>query len=284
MSQERHEIAIVTDSTSDLPVEVLERYDIHVVPLYVLWGGQQLREGVDIDEDTFYRRIRTDPEHPTTSQPTPADFVNVLRRIDAKQVVIITIASALSGTYNSAIAARDSVDIPVRVIDSYAVSLAMGWQVLAAARARERGGDLDAIIAEAQRVRGRLLTYFTVDTLEYLHRGGRIGGAARLLGTALQLKPLLTVDTTTGRVDAVERIRTRKRAMARLLEVISEGADRSRPIHVGVLHAAAPEDAAYLAEQMQTTYDVEELLVQQLTPVLGIHGGPGLVGISAWQG
>jgi len=284
MSQERHEIAIVTDSTSDLPVEVLERYDIHVAPLYVLWGGQQLREGVDIDEDTFYRRIRTDPEHPTTSQPTPADFVNVLRRIDAKQVVIITIASALSGTYNSAIAARDSVDIPVRVIDSYAVSLAMGWQVLAAARARERGGDLDAIIAEAQRVRGRLLTYFTVDTLEYLHRGGRIGGAARLLGTALQLKPLLTVDTTTGRVDAVERIRTRKRAMARLLEVISEGADRSRPIHVGVLHAAAPEDAAYLAEQMQTTYDVEELLVQQLTPVLGIHGGPGLVGISAWQG
>lgn len=280
MSQERADIAIITDSTSDLPEEALARHGITVVPLYILWGGEQLREGVDIDHETFYRRIEGDPEHPSTSQPTPADFVRAIEATGARQVVIVTISSALSGTYNSATAAREHFPFPIRVIDSRSVSMGLGWQVLAAARARDEGQDLDGIVAAARRARESVRTYFTVATLEYLHRGGRIGGAARLLGTALQLKPLLAVDTGTGRIEAVERTRTRKRALARVVEIALQGLDRDRPLRVAAMHAAARADAEHLAAEVGSAAAVEELLIRELTPVLGTHGGPGLVGLA----
>lgn len=280
MSQERADIAIITDSTSDLPEETLARHGITVVPLYILWGGEQLREGVDIDHETFYRRIEGDPEHPSTSQPTPADFVRAIEATRAGQVVIVTISSALSGTYNSATAAREHFRFPIRVIDSRSVSMGLGWQVLAAARARDEGQDLDGIVAAARRARESVRTYFTVATLEYLHRGGRIGGAARLLGTALQLKPLLAVDTGTGRIEAVERTRTRKRALARVVEIALQGLDRDRPLRVAAMHAAARADAEHLAAEVRSAATVEELLIRELTPVLGTHGGPGLVGLA----
>lgn len=283
MSEHEPSIAIMTDSTSDLPVELVQQYGIHIVPLYVLWGDEQLREGVDILPKEFYRRIRTDPVLPTTSQPTPGDFIQAIKATGASAVVIITISSEMSGTYASAIAAQQQLDIPVRVLDSRGVSMALGWQVVAAARAKERGEDLDAIVAAAQQARGQIHTYFTVETLEYLYKGGRIGGASHLIGTVLQLKPLLAVDTSTGQVEAVERIRSRKRALQRIVEVLLERVDVARPLSVVVLEGDAPEEAAYLEGQVRSACEIGELYTQQITPVVGTHAGPGVVGLSAWQ-
>lgn len=283
MSELMHDVTLITDSTCDIPNELLERYGIITVPLYVLWGAEQLRDGVDLDRDTFYARLPRDPIHPKTSQPTPADFAQTIRACGAREALIITISGQLSGTLASANGARELVDVPVHTLDSYSTSMGLGWQVLAAARARENGGDLPAMIAAAQDVRSRLSTLFTVDTLDYLYRGGRIGGATRFLGTALQLKPLLQVDSVSGRVDAVERIRSRKRALQRVIEATFERVSAARPLHVAVIHAGADEDAQLLHDQVLEQYQPQELIISCMGPVLGIHGGPGLAGMAVYS-
>jgi DegV family protein with EDD domain len=247
----------------------------------MVWGMEELRDGIDIDNVTFYSRLPQDPVHPKTSQPTPHDFVKVIENIDADEIVIITLSSQLSGTYESACMARDKVDVPVHVFDSRSVSMGLGFEVLAAARAREQGGDAEAMLAAAERVRQGLSVLFTVDTLDYLHKGGRIGGAARLMGTALQLKPMLAIDNETGLVDAVERIRTRKKALRRVLEATFERVDPSKPMRVGVYHGAALDDAQAFYDEIKAEFNPVELLIGEITPVLGVHGGPGIVGIGA---
>jgi len=282
MSENTHRVALITDSTADIPPELAAKYGIIVQPLYVVWSGETLRDGVDITNAAFYERIQRDPEHPKTSQPTPTDFSRLVLACGCQEALIITISAALSGTANSALQAAQVADIPVRVEDSRSVSMGLGWQVLAAAHAREAGGDLDAMVSAARAVRDKQRAIFTVDTLEFLHRGGRIGGAARFLGTVLQLKPVLAIDSATGRVEAVERARTRRKAVKRVIEIAFEGIEPSRPLHVAVVHAAASEDAkALLAEILAQRTPVEHL-VGELGPVLGIHGGPGLVGICVY--
>jgi DegV family protein with EDD domain len=283
MTNRGQNIAIVTDSTCDLPVELVEKHHLTIVPLYVLWGDEQLIDGVDIDPETFFARLPEDPIHPQTSQPTPGDFVRAIEGLEAREVFIITLSKALSGTYESACQAREEVDVPVHVVDSYSLSLGLGWQVLAAARARDKGADIEGMIAAAQHVRERTSLLLTVDTLEYLHRGGRIGGAAKLLGSMVQLKPLLEIDHTTGMIDAVEKIRTRKRAMRRLMDETFQRLDPCRPTHAGVLHGAAPADARLLLHQILDRCECVEPLVAAITPVLGVHGGPGVVGIAAYN-
>ncbi|NLG50139.1 MAG: DegV family protein [Chloroflexi bacterium] len=276
-------IAIITDSTSDLPAEIVERYGIIVVPLYVVWGEEQLRDGVDIDHATFYARLPDDPIHPKTSQPSPQDFAQAIEQSGADEAVILTISSALSGTMNAAEGARALVDVPVHVVDSRAVSMGLGWQVIMAARALERGGDAQAMIAAAASVRERLTMRFVLDTLEYLHRGGRIGGAARFLGTMLQLKPLLAIDQKSGMIEAVERTRTRQRAVRRLLEVAFERIDLQQPIRVAVLHTACLDEMLALRDEIADRYHPVEILCSELGPVLGVHGGAGLLGIGVFN-
>jgi DegV family protein with EDD domain len=283
MDKKARELAIVTDSTCDIPPSLIEKYGITVVPLYVIWGQEELVDGVDIDCATFYARLATDPIHPKTSQPTPGDFVRTIEAIEAQEVVVITLSRPLSGTYESASQAAEMLDVPVHVVDSYSLSIGLGWQVLAAARAREAGAGVKGMIAAADRVRERLSLLLTVETLEYLHRGGRIGGAAKFLGSVVQLKPLLGVDHTTGTLTAVEKIRTRKRALQRLVDETFRRVDLAKPMRVGILHAAALEDAQLLAEQIQSQVDPLEMITTEITPVLGVHGGPGVVGICAYN-
>ncbi len=277
-----YRIAIMTDSTSDLPADLAQEHDIHVIPLYVLWDGEQLRDGVDIDNATFYNRLPKDPAHPTTSQPTPADFVKAIESIDADEVVVICISEKLSGTIASANAAKSMLDKPLHVIDSGSVSMGLGWQVLAAARARDQGGSVQEIIAAVEEVRSKLEVVFTVETLEFLHRGGRIGGAAKLLGTALQLKPLLTIRTEEGVVESLDKVRTRKRSLNRVVEIISERLDTSRPIHAAVIHSEAKAEAESLLQELRSRLGNAELVISTITPVVGTHGGPGVVGIAAY--
>ncbi len=277
-----HRIAILTDSTSDLPADLVQEHDIHVIPLYVLWNGEQLRDGVDIDHATFYARLPNDPAHPTTSQPTPADFVNMIESIDADEVVAICISEKLSGTVASANAAKGMIERPLHVIDSGSVSMGLGWQALAAARARDEGATAQEIIAAVEEVRSKIEVVFTVETLEFLHRGGRIGGAAKLLGTALQLKPLLTIRTSEGIVESLEKVRTRKRSLSRVVEYISENIDLGRPMHAAVMHAEAQDEAEALLQELRSRVGNAELLIANVTPVVGTHGGPRVIGIAAY--
>ncbi|MGD2148314.1 MAG: DegV family protein [Anaerolineae bacterium] len=276
-------VAIMTDSTCDLPAELLEEYGITAVPLYILWGDEQLVDGRDIDADTFYARLPDDPHHPTTSQPTPADFVKALADVEEEDVVIITLSKALSGTYESAVKAAEEVDHRLHVMDSRSLSLGLGWQVLAAARAREKGAGVDGILAAAKRVRDTSILLLTLETLEYLHRGGRIGAVSKLLGSAIQLKPVLEIDHATGVLEPVAKIRTRKRAVRRVVEEAFERVDPCKPVRVAIIHGAAPDDAERLRREVEAICQPLEIIIGQITPVLGVHGGPGALGLLAFN-
>ena len=283
MSEHAKDIAVITDSTCDIPPDLVQKHRIVVVPLYVLWGKEELLDGQDIDNPTFYARLVKDPIHPKTSQPTPADFVRAIEGTGAREVVVITISRELSGSYDSAHQAAEEVDVPVHVVNSYSLSMGLGWQVLAAARERDSGSGVERIIAAAERVREKLSLLLTVDTLEYLHRGGRIGGAAKLLGSVIQLKPLLGINHTTGTLEAVEKIRTRAKALQRVVEETFRRLDPARPMRVAIVHAAALEDAKRLLVEIREKHKPLETFINEITPVLGVHGGPGLVGICAYN-
>jgi DegV family protein with EDD domain len=285
MSEHTHRIAIVTDSTCDIPPDLLDEHHIIVVPQYLIWGEEELRDMYDIDNETFYARLKTDPVHPQTTYASAAALARIVREFapDAAEAVIVTVSSQLSGTMNSAYGARNLLDIPLHVVDSLSASMGLGWQVLAAARARDRGEDVEAILAEIRRVRERLSVFFVVDTLEYLHKGGRVSGLARFVGSAIQLKPLLVVDTATGRIDLCERVRTREQALHRLVEATFERVDTGQPLHVAVLHGAALDDARTVHDEIEDRYHPDELLFGQTTPIIGVHGGPGIVALCAYN-
>jgi DegV family protein with EDD domain len=284
MSSRANHVAIITDSTCDIPTALAAAHNIIVIPQYLVWGAEELRDGLDIDNAGFFTRLSRDPVHPKTSQPTPSDFAELIRGSGAREAVIITISRQLSGTFDSAHAAQDLVALPLYVVDSSSVSIGLGWQVLAAARVRDQGGSIGDIIAAVEHMRRRIgRFFFTVDTLEFLNRGGRVGGAATIVGTALQLKPMLVLDHSTGRVESGDRTRTRARALRRIIDATFEQADMSRPLHIAVMHGAAPEDARLLIEEVRARCEPVELLTGEVSPIIGVHAGPGVIGVGAYN-
>jgi DegV family protein with EDD domain len=272
-----HPISIITDSTCDIPAEWRQQYDITVIPLTIVFGEQTYLDGVDLQARDFYARLGTDPHHPTTSQPTASAFLEAYGRLaeqGATQIVVFTISSAMSGTINSARSAALESPAPVEVVDSKTNSMGLGWQVIAAARVRDNGGTLEQILAAARRVREREAYYISLDTIEYLAKGGRIAGAARFLNTVLQIKPMIYVNTETGAVGAGLPSRSRKTAVEALYKEFFKHIDTSRPMHITVLHNATDEEAAALAERVQQEYHPAELFINLVSPILGVHTGP----------
>lgn len=279
-------ISLVTDSTCDLPQELRERYAISVVPLSIIWGSEHLLEGIDILPEDFYRRLISDEVYPTTSQPTPKDFLDtyeILRRNGAEQIIVITISSAMSGTHESARLASAMTDIPVHIVDSKSNSMSLGWQVLAAARAREAGGDVDAMIAAANDVRKSIVFLISLDTIEYLYKGGRIGGASKFIGTLLNFKPQITVNHKTGEVEAVKRTRTRKKSLKALYHDFFAQFDINKKIRIAVLHNAALSDAKEIAARIQSDFSPVELIISIVSPVLGVHTGPRAISLCGYM-
>ncbi len=278
-------IRIVTDSTADLPDSLVKRHGIGVVPLTVFFGDDAYRDGVDLSSGDFYRRLVTDQRHPHTSQPSPAAFEEQYRRLAAEganRVLVFCLSSRLSGTYQSAVMAAQMVDIHVDVVDTEQASLSMGWMVAAAAQAIEAGAGADEVIAWAEDCKKRTSLLFVVDTLEYLQRNGRIGKASALLGTLLSVKPILSL--ADGVVTPVDKVRGSSKAIARMVEIASERHGMQKRLHVGILHAAAPEQAARLAETIQQSLHPDEMLISEIGPVLGAHVGPGAVGVAVVLG
>ena len=274
-------IAVVTDSTSDIPRHLVEELGIHVVPQILIMGDRTWLDGIDIDPPAFYELLRTSPDFPSSSQPSVVNFQEVFTGLsqDADGIIAVLISDELSGTLNSAyMAAENLPDLPLEIIDTRSVSIQLGFIVLEVARAVAAGADLQTAADLARSLIGRVHVYFVVDTLEYLHRGGRIGAAARLFGTALNLKPILTIQD--GIVTPVTKVRSRRKAIETLFQVIEEqvaGADR---VHMAVLHVAAPEEAASLAEKVEARFQPVEMIHAECGPVVGAHAGPGTLGIA----
>lgn len=280
-----HKIAIITDSTSDLPEDLRAQYDIRIVPLFVIWGKEQLRDKIDISADAFYARLPNDPIHPKTSQPAPGDFLAAYEtaKIDgAQEIVVLTISSAISGTYQSAKQAADLIDIPVHVYDSKSTSMGLGFQVLAAARAREAGADANAMLAAADKARQSMQFFVTLNTLEYLHKGGRINTASRFLGTMLSIKPQIYIDHQTGLIEAGQRARTRSKALEATYQDFFRGMDARKKLHIAVLHNAALAEAQEMAQRIREHYQPAELFITIVSPVLGVHTGPEAVALAGY--
>jgi DegV family protein with EDD domain len=274
-------IQIVTDSTGYIPSDLVRKYGIHVSPQVLIWGEETLRDGVDIQPDAFYARLKTATVMPTTSQVTIADFQQVFQKAAAegKPVLAILISSKLSGTISSAVQAKELVpQAQVEIIDSNATSMAMGYQVLAAARAAEAGKSFADVVAVAKSAVSKTGVVFVVDTLEFLHRGGRIGGASKLLGTALNLKPVL--ELLDGRIEPVEKIRTKTKAVARMLDMVEERVKGKPNVRLAAINAAAREEAQAMLDEAVTRLKPIEAVVVEASPVVGTHAGPGTVGLA----
>lgn len=277
-------VAILTDSTTFLPPDVIQEHGIHIVPLKLLWDGEAYRDGVDITPEQFYTRLATSPTLPTTSQPSVHDFLEAYEVLAADHDAIVAplISSGISGTVESAVmAARQFQQIPVHVVDTRVTSAAQALVVLAAARAAAQGLPAETVAAQAQGIVDKIKTYFAVDTLKYLHKGGRIGGASRYLGTALSIKPILYF-TEEGMIDALERVRTRRKALERLFTLVTESAGDA-PAHLGIIHAQAEEQAVALRERLEQKLNCQEVITLELSPVLGVHVGPGTVGVAVYS-
>lgn len=273
-------IALVSDSTACLHPSFVERYGVEIVPLYIKIGERTLRDGVDITPDEFYEQLPRCTPLPTTSQPSAGDFGTVyqaLRDRGASGIVSVHLSAGISGTINSAnLAAQQMEGFPIRIIDTQCASAGHMLAVEAGANALAQGADLEGVAAAVERAVEAQRIVFTVDTLEYLYKGGRIGGAAALLGSLLQFKPLLTFRD--GKIDALERVRKSSRALARLAEVMA-GWTNGEPQRAVVIQAACMDRAEALAAMLPEYLNVAETQIVPLTPVIGAHVGNGTLGL-----
>lgn len=276
MSQKR--VAVVTDSTADLAPELVDERGITVVPLTVILDGRDYLDGVDITAGEFYARLAASEGGASTSQPSPGRFAEVYEQLlgEHDEVISLHISAQLSGTYEAATQGAALVDTArVRVVDTGMVSMPLALLTLAASAMATAGDSADGIAERVQTIQDRMRVYFMVATLEYLRRGGRIGRASALLGSVLQVKPVLTI--TEGQVAPLERVRTQERALTRVIELASamEG-----PVCALVGHAAAAEAADRIARALEP--HTESLIVAPLGPVVGAHAGPGTVGVGCY--
>ncbi len=273
----QNKVALITDSTCDIPLEWREKYDIAVVPLNIIFGEQQYKDGLELTPDQFYAMLPVSKCFPSTSQPSPNDFLMVYQTAAQKgyeEALVITISSAMSGTINAAREAAAVSPIPVRLMDGKNNSMGLGWQVVAAARVREAGGDADAMLKAAEQVRDNMVYFITLDTLEFIAKGGRIGSATRFLESIVKIKPLISVNPKTGSVIPSLPARSRHNAIEGLYKEFFNHIDTRLPMHITVLHNAALDEAQALAERVQAEYSPAEIFISTTSPILGTHTGP----------
>lgn len=274
-------IRLVTDSTADIPAEVREALGIEMIPLRLHFGNETYLDDVTIDSKEFYRKLAGAKDLPTTSQPSPMDFLDVyekLAKVPDVCILSIHLSSALSGTYQSAVLAKSMLEekADITVIDSKSATYGIGLLVVAAAQAARDGKGKEEILELIERLRRETSIYFMVDTLEYLQKGGRIGKAAGLLGSLLNIKPILWIDEE-GEVASVDKVRGQKRAMARIMELLKER--YTGPVNVTVVHGDSLESAQNWGALAQEHLQVNTLLYNTIGPVIGTHAGIGAIAV-----
>jgi DegV family protein with EDD domain len=272
-------IAIVTDSTSDLPKDVVEKHGIIVVPLNVRFGMEEFKDGIDIDNDEFYRRLQIEPDLPTTSQPSLGDFSEVYRSLIEEHdgIVSIHISGKLSQTINSATQGARDVDVDgekIKTIDTGQATIPLGLIVIEAANAAASGADLAGVVEAVHDAMGRARFYGMVDTLEYLVKGGRIGRAKGFIGGLLKVTPIITLED--GESSPVTSPRTRRKALAKLKELVEEAAPLDQ---LAVHYSTEPEEIERLAADLAHLAPKSGVMISQIGAVVGTYAGPGSLGV-----
>lgn len=275
--------AIVTDSTTYIPQDLVKKYGIYVAPQQIIWGTETFRDGVDMSPTRFYERLKNDKENPKTSQASPGTFKELFSEAlkSADSVLTIVLSNKLSQTFNSAnLAKSEFPGAQIEVVDSLATAMATGFMALAAARAAAEGKSLAELKKMAEDSISKVGVVFVVDTLDYLHRGGRIGGAQKFIGNALNVKPVL--ELRDGRVEPLERVRTKKKAVEFMINTIAGRVAGKGPLQLATIHANAEAEARELLAAATEKLKPVEALLTEVSPAIGAHTGPGTVGL-AWR-
>lgn len=278
------QVKIIVDSTADIPKHLVDSLNISVIPIKVHIGGEDYLDSVDIHPHEFYSKMKSSSEIPTTSQPSPIDIMEAYRgamREGYKEIISMHISSKMSGTYQSALLAKTMIeedydDVRITVIDTKTVTIPFGIIAILAARAALAGKSHDEIVALIEKVRQTEVIVALVDTLEYLQKGGRIGKAAALVGSLLNIKPIISISDD-GEVIAIDKVRGKNKAVNRCFEILKEKVP-SGPVIAVVLHADCPDQVDVWVEKVRNTFDVQEEFIVEIGPAVGTHTGPGTIG------
>lgn len=273
-------IKVLVDSASSITPEMAQEFGLYLIPMKVTFGAETFLDGVNLDSAGFYGRLATSRALPVTSQPSAGEFLSRFQELtaDGSQVLCLVISHQMSGTLSSAEAARDMLpDRPVHIFNTLSASVGEALMAVTAAEMARAGRPLEEILGRLERMRAQLRIYFVVDTLEYLQRGGRIGGAAALVGTLLKLKPLLTIQN--GRIEPSEKVRTKARAVERALGLLEEEIGREVPVWVGLAHGNCPEECARLEEAVRSRFNCVRVIKADVGPTISTHVGPGVLGV-----
>ena len=279
-------VAIVTDSTSCLPPELVKKYDIHIVPIIIVYQGQSYRDGIDMSPSEVYRIMRTRKDLPTTSTPSPGDFLDAYRQLSqkAESILCITVTGLQSKIFETALLAKEMAKevipgTPIEVLDSRAAAGALGFIVLEAARVASQGSEISQAIEAARTMMRKANFLAMLDTLFYLARTGRIGRVAAWAGFLLDVKPVVEHSPLVGEITPVARPRTRAKAIELMLETMAKRVGDAK-VHVMVHHADEPDEGDKLKAEVGSRFDCAELYLTEFTPGMGVHAGPGLLAIS----
>ena len=274
-------IIVVTDSSASLPDHLKTGLDLRVIPLWLVWDNESFQDGVDIQPQAFYDRLRKSTSLPSSTQPSVQEFKEFFTQCkkDGDAVVCVLASSKISGTVDSALAAKELIpDLPIRVVDSLFSAMGQGLIAIAAALAAASGMTIDEVVNVAEQTREVTNLLFVVDTLEYLHKGGRIGGAKRLLGTALNIKPILHFDG--GLIESLSQTRTKKKGVAELLDIAEERLGGKRMAEGAVVHVDCLDEGEELLELVKNRFNPGNLYLSDVSPVVGTHVGPGGLGLA----
>jgi DegV family protein with EDD domain len=281
-------VAIITDTTACIPPEMVKKHGIGLVPMQIIFGDKNYKNGVDIQPAEFYPLLREAKKLPTTSHPSPEAFLEAYRKASRKatDILCITISAKFTATVNSAKLAKDMAkealpEVNIEVLDSDTAAAAQGLVVLEAARTADSGGSLKEVIDSAERIMSRVNLVAGVDTLRYLVKGGRVPKAAGLLGSILQIKPIFAV--TKGEANPVTKARTRSGTMRAILKFVEQKAAKGKPLHAAVMHAEALDRATELQDAICSRFDCQELFITEFSPLMGVHTGPGVIGVAFYS-
>lgn len=278
-------IRIVTDSTADLSAETRAAYNIEMVPLTVHFGPESFLDFVEMDADGFWAKLQSSPHHPKTAQPSPGDFLKVYKELHeaGHEIVSIHISGKLSGTLSSGHGAAQMLpEAAIHFVDTRSVSMGVGLIAIEAARMASAGKSAAEIVAWAKQAADRVSAFFTLDSLEFLHKNGRVGKAQALLGGLLGIKPILQIDKE-GQVAPADKVRGRSKVLPRTLELMQERVPAGRRIRLSMLHARAPQEAQEWLKSVQSIYTVEEHWIAEIGPVIATNGGPGTLGVAFYE-
>jgi DegV family protein with EDD domain len=277
-------IGLVTDGTCDIPPDVALAHQVHIVPHHVIWGNETYTDGVNLTSEAFYERLTRDPQLPKTAQPSAAEFAAAYQTVreqeQADTILCITTSQRITGAYSSAVLATSMVDVPVKVIDSGTATVALGLTVLAVSDAIQHGATLDEAEQVARTAAANSHFFFTLDTMEFLYRGGRIGNAQRLIGSTLNIKPILHIQD--GTVASFERTRSRKRAIARLVAVANTFAAK-RPLRLAIVHSNAADRESF-SHTLRDMLAPDQFFETLACSAVGVYAGPGSIGFGLVYG